>query len=440
MVDPARLQVEWTGGAAELQPRAMQVLVRLARAPGVVVSRGALIEDCWRARAVSDDSINRVIHLLRRLASQGGEQGFSIETVAKVGYRLMVADAEAAPPDEPLPGRAAVRQPDRRRRARLLRRRTFRRNSLYCCQNHQPQGDRPLLQLLVARPRQVADSRPRAVGRHACARRGRCAAAASGCASPPSSWRATSRRRCGPTASTASWPMCSPFRTRSPARSPRRSTPPSCHGGHGRPSNPKPTPSTCARETRRRVVRPRSRPAGAGGRTRPGFRGGLGSPRLFAGDVDPVGNGRRRLRRPATAGAGGLRDRAAPGPERRDRLPRYGDDRADLRKVRGAPRPGRQGPRGRAQRSGGPHPRLWHEGHRRPPGGGLDLHRTRLRARSTLRRLVPRLYARGGRSRGRRPRGLRPRPRPLARRAGAECERAALGLRGRRLGALRSSF
>jgi TolB-like protein len=76
----------------------MQVLVFLARADGTVVSRDQLLTSCWGQRGVSDDSINRIIHILRDLEARSGGCGFSIRTISKVGYRLVAAPAAAAGP------------------------------------------------------------------------------------------------------------------------------------------------------------------------------------------------------------------------------------------------------------------------------------------------------------------------------------------------------
>ena len=101
-IDPSGLDVIWSGGRASVQPRAMQVLIVLAQAAGGVVSRDTLVSTCWDGRAVGDDVINRVIYLLRTLADRAGGQGFTINTVAKVGYRLVAAEAVPPPPAEPL--------------------------------------------------------------------------------------------------------------------------------------------------------------------------------------------------------------------------------------------------------------------------------------------------------------------------------------------------
>ena len=89
-VKPARRQVCVPGEPCrELEPRVMQVLVALAMARGAVVSRDELIEACWDGRIVGDDSLNRCVVALRRLAKEITPQPFAIETVARVGYCLM---------------------------------------------------------------------------------------------------------------------------------------------------------------------------------------------------------------------------------------------------------------------------------------------------------------------------------------------------------------
>ncbi|MBV8683001.1 MAG: winged helix-turn-helix domain-containing protein [Caulobacteraceae bacterium] len=85
-----------------LEPRVMQVLVALARRRGEVVSRHDLIDECWGGRAVSEDAVHRCISMVRRLATAYG--GFSVMTVARVGYRLSADEPTSqggAEPDSP---------------------------------------------------------------------------------------------------------------------------------------------------------------------------------------------------------------------------------------------------------------------------------------------------------------------------------------------------
>jgi TolB-like protein/DNA-binding winged helix-turn-helix (wHTH) protein len=96
-VSPATREVTFPGGRDVLEPRVMEVLVTLARANGEVLSRDALIEACWDGRVVSDDAINRVISRVRKVSELTQGQDFVLETIARVGYRLVVKQAEPAP-------------------------------------------------------------------------------------------------------------------------------------------------------------------------------------------------------------------------------------------------------------------------------------------------------------------------------------------------------
>ena len=89
-VRPATREVLRGDRREVVEPRVMQVLVALARRRGEVVSRDELIEVCWAGRTVGEDAINRAIAGVRRVAEAYG--GFSVETVARVGYRLSVED------------------------------------------------------------------------------------------------------------------------------------------------------------------------------------------------------------------------------------------------------------------------------------------------------------------------------------------------------------
>jgi tetratricopeptide (TPR) repeat protein len=96
----------------------MQVLVALARANGEILTREALTVLCWDGRIVGEDAINRVMSRLRRLSEGIGGCSFRIETITKVGYRLVVsgpavAEQSQTTSDEPK-RTAAFRSPTRR--------------------------------------------------------------------------------------------------------------------------------------------------------------------------------------------------------------------------------------------------------------------------------------------------------------------------------------
>lgn len=93
-VDPGSLTVSINGQRRDLQPRVMQVLIALARARPAVVSRDRLAELCWDGRVVGDDALNRCVLALRHLAQEFAPEPFAIETVPRVGHRLVEAAAK----------------------------------------------------------------------------------------------------------------------------------------------------------------------------------------------------------------------------------------------------------------------------------------------------------------------------------------------------------
>ena len=95
-VSPSSREVTREGEREALEPRVMQVLVALYRANGAVVSRDELITRCWEGRIVGEDAINRAIWRLRKLAEADGDANFTIETIPRVGYRLMASQPLAA--------------------------------------------------------------------------------------------------------------------------------------------------------------------------------------------------------------------------------------------------------------------------------------------------------------------------------------------------------
>lgn len=73
----------------KVEPRVMQVLISLAQASNEVVTREALFDRCWGGVFVGDDSLNRAIAGVRRIATTMGTGSFEIETIPRTGYRLV---------------------------------------------------------------------------------------------------------------------------------------------------------------------------------------------------------------------------------------------------------------------------------------------------------------------------------------------------------------
>jgi DNA-binding winged helix-turn-helix (wHTH) protein len=82
-VFPSRNRVRGPAGEVHIEPKAMDVLCTLARRNGEVMSREALIDAVWAVRFGGDESLTRVVSMLRKALGAS-----TIETVSKRGYRL----------------------------------------------------------------------------------------------------------------------------------------------------------------------------------------------------------------------------------------------------------------------------------------------------------------------------------------------------------------
>ena len=102
-VRPATRQAIRGDTSETLEPRVMQLLVALAEARGEVVSRDELIARCWSGTIVGDNAIHRVVSRLRELAAGLGQGSFAVETITKVGYRLVPAAGTPASQAVPAP-------------------------------------------------------------------------------------------------------------------------------------------------------------------------------------------------------------------------------------------------------------------------------------------------------------------------------------------------
>lgn len=104
VVQPASNELVVDGTIVRVKPRLMDVLLRLAAAPGEVVTRDALLADAWPRRMVNDEVLSRAIADLRLALRDDAREPRFIETLPKVGYRLLapvtpVADEEAPSPE-----------------------------------------------------------------------------------------------------------------------------------------------------------------------------------------------------------------------------------------------------------------------------------------------------------------------------------------------------
>lgn len=97
IVEAALNRVSNNGTSVRLEPKIMQVLVRLAETPGEVVGKEELISTVWAGTFVSDDVLTRCISELRKVFEDDARQPRYIETIPRRGYRLVAPVAPHGP-------------------------------------------------------------------------------------------------------------------------------------------------------------------------------------------------------------------------------------------------------------------------------------------------------------------------------------------------------
>jgi transcriptional activator of cad operon len=88
-VDPASSEISRAGHTTRLEVRAMRILLCLAAKPGEVVSIDDLIDKVWAGVTVSSDSVYQAVTSLRRQLGDDAKQPVYIETVPRLGYRMV---------------------------------------------------------------------------------------------------------------------------------------------------------------------------------------------------------------------------------------------------------------------------------------------------------------------------------------------------------------
>jgi DNA-binding winged helix-turn-helix (wHTH) protein len=92
-----------------LRPLLIQVLLRLAQEPGAPITQKQLINDVWARKIVNDEVLSRAIAELRLALGDDSREPRYIETLPKVGYRLVAAVSNAV--SEPKPANAGPSTP-----------------------------------------------------------------------------------------------------------------------------------------------------------------------------------------------------------------------------------------------------------------------------------------------------------------------------------------
>lgn len=131
LVQPRLNAIVLNGQSVRLEPKVMQVLVCLARGAGDVVEKEHLIRAVWPDTFVTDDALTRCISELRKTFEDDAREARVIQTIPKIGYRLVAPVREAArpamervaphvPPPQPTAQPAPVLSPARQPRPQVL--------------------------------------------------------------------------------------------------------------------------------------------------------------------------------------------------------------------------------------------------------------------------------------------------------------------------------
>ena len=102
-LDEADARLACDGEAVALAPKPFAVLCALARTPGRLVTKNALLDLVWGHRFVTESVLKSAISEVRAALGDDPREPRYIETVSRRGYRFIAAPASA-----PLPRAAAV--------------------------------------------------------------------------------------------------------------------------------------------------------------------------------------------------------------------------------------------------------------------------------------------------------------------------------------------
>ena len=97
--------------SVKLEPRTMAVLVCLTESPGEVITRQKLEDNVWPGMVIGYDALSNTVVKLRKAFVDDPKNPQIIETIPKVGYRLIAEVSHASSKGESLP---AAKRPERK--------------------------------------------------------------------------------------------------------------------------------------------------------------------------------------------------------------------------------------------------------------------------------------------------------------------------------------
>lgn len=100
-LDEAEALLERDGQPVEVPPRAFQVLCELARRPGQLVTKDALLDAVWGHRHINESALKNIVSQLRQALGDDARESHFIETAPRRGYRF-IATLTDTPPAAPM--------------------------------------------------------------------------------------------------------------------------------------------------------------------------------------------------------------------------------------------------------------------------------------------------------------------------------------------------
>ncbi|MCP4299006.1 MAG: hypothetical protein GY783_00330, partial [Gammaproteobacteria bacterium] len=96
LVEPLKGQVTGRLGSRHLPPKAIEVLLCLAQAPGELVTREKLLKKAWGSGKGSAEALSHAVSEIRHAFDDHANNPLFIQTLPRRGYRLIVAPVLAA--------------------------------------------------------------------------------------------------------------------------------------------------------------------------------------------------------------------------------------------------------------------------------------------------------------------------------------------------------
>ncbi len=99
-IEPGLNQITCEGKATQIEHQSMRVLEYLASNSGQAVSREEILEIVWAGTSPNDEGLTQAISKLRTVLGDNAKEAKYIQTIRKIGYRLIAPVSYSSTPSE----------------------------------------------------------------------------------------------------------------------------------------------------------------------------------------------------------------------------------------------------------------------------------------------------------------------------------------------------